>query len=334
MTRPSDIRPKEGQQPGTPFEAFHVGARLRPMTFTLDNEVVDEYTRLIGGDLSWYHAPPGGGGPLAPATTPALFLLALLYRTFPPVQGLVLTHASFEFREPWVPGTQITATGAITETRERRGRQYVAWEGQFVEGDSGDEEVRGHVLTVARNTFTLPEREHQATTPEMRRPGPEPAEGVAVTPVRLARPDDETATGTEPRAGVRLVCREGIAVSQALIDWYGRLNGDHDVVHYDPDYAAALGYRAPIDHGLMHAAYASELLCQAFGLRWLTGGRYAVKWVAPVYPGEVLFPIAEVGEPTTDEGSAPARLPLVVRIENDDGVTVMVGDASVPLSRR
>ena len=330
MTRPADIRPKEGQQPGTPFEAFHTGARLRPMTFTLDGDVLDEYTRLIGGDTAWYHAPPDGSGPVAPATTPALFLLALLYRTFPPVQGLVLTHAGFEFLAPWVPGMQITATGVITETRERRGRQYVAWEAQFIEGE--DEERRGRLLTVARNTFTLPERAHQATTPEMRRPGPEPPGGVSVTPVRLARRDDETATGMEPRPGLRLACRDGIAVSQALIDWYVRLNGDHDVVHYDHAYATALGYRAPIDHGLMHAAYASELLCQAFGLRWLTGGRYAVKWVAPVYPGEVLFPSAEAGEPTADdEDPAPTRLPLAVRIEIGGGMTVMVGDASVPL---
>jgi acyl dehydratase len=269
---------------------------------------------LIGGDLDWYRAPPGGAGPVAPATTPALFLLALLYRTFPPVQGLVLTHAGFDFLAPWAPGMRITGAGAIAETSERRGRQYVSWEGRFVEDASG------RLLTVAHNTFTLPPRERQATTPEMRRPGPEPDGGVAVTAVRLAHPEG----GTGP--GARLVCREGIAVSQELIDWYGRLNGDHDVVHYDTAYAALLGYRAPIDHGLMHAAYVSELLCQAFGMRWLAGGRYAVKWIAPVYAGDTLFPIAEAGEPAADE---PGRLPLTVRIENGDGVAVMVGDASV-----
>jgi acyl dehydratase len=186
------------------------------------------------------------------------------------------------------------------------------------------------VLTVARNTFTLPARTHQETTPEMRRPGPEPPGGVAVTPLRLARPDGERASVPEP--GTPLRCREGIAITRARIDWYGRLNGDHDVVHYDPAYAAVLGYRAPIDHGLMHAAYVSELLCQAFGRRWLAGGRYAVKWIAPVYPGDVLFPIAVVGEPVSGEEPVEARLPLAIHIENGDGGTVMVGDASAPLA--
>jgi acyl dehydratase len=317
MTRPSDIRPKEGQQPGTPFESFHAGDPLQPMRFILDGDVLDEYTRLIGGDLDWYHAPPGAAGPVGPATTPALFLLALLYRTFPPVQGLVLTHAGLEFVAPWAPGMHLTATGAIMETSVRRGRPYVSWEGQFIEDESG------RLLTVAQNTFTLPQREHQATTPEMHRPGPEPAGGVAVTPVRCVRSDGDGG------AGLRLTCRDGIAISQDLIDWYGRLNGDHDVVHYDAGYAAALGYRAPIDHGLMHAAYASEMLCQAFGMRWLSGGRYAVKWTAPVYPGEVLFPIAEAG--AVESAADPERLPLAVRIENGDGAVVMAGDASVPV---
>ncbi|HLZ71366.1 MAG TPA: MaoC family dehydratase [Dehalococcoidia bacterium] len=318
MTQPSAIRPKEGEQPGTPFEAFRAGARLAPMPFTLDAAVVDEYARLLGAELAWYHAPPGETGPLAPATAPALFLLALLYRTFPPVQGLVLTHAAFELLQPWAPGMSISGSGEITETSERRGRQYVSWRAEFSE-DAG-----GRLLTRASNTFTLPRREHQATTPEMRRPGPEPPGGVPVTPLRLKEP-----TGAM-LPGARLELEQGIAISQALIDWYGRLNGDHDVVHYDAPYAAALGYRAPIDHGLMHAAYASELLCQAFGMRWLAGGRYSVKWTAPVYPDDVLFPIAEVAE--ADGAAAVDRLALEVRCENAQGQAVMVGEASVPIA--
>lgn len=318
MTLPSAIRPKEGQQPGTPFETFSVGAPLRPMSFTLDAEVVDEYARLLGAELAWYHAPPGVAGSLAPATSPALFLLALLYRTFPPVQGLVLTHVAFAFLQPWAPGMAITGTGVITETSERRGRQYVSWRAEF------REDASGRLLTHAANTFTLPARQHQATTPEMRRPGPEPPGGVPVTPLRLKQPAGPLLPG------VRLELERGIAISQELIDWYGRLNGDHDVVHYDAAYAVALGYRAPIDHGLMHAAYASELLCQAFGLRWLAGGRYALKWTAPVYPGDLIYPIAEVGEAQQTEDGA--RLPLAVRCENGDGRPVLVGEASVPIA--
>ncbi len=318
MTLPSAIRPKEGQQPGTPFEAFRPGAPLRPLSFTLDAEVVDEYARLLGAELAWYHAPPGGGGPLAPATSPALFLLALLYRTYPPVQGLVLTHVSFESLRPWAPGMAITGTGAITETSERRGRKYVSWRAEF------SDDASGRLLTRASNTFTLPPEQLQATTPEMRRPGQEPPGGVPVTPLRLKRPAGPLLPGT------RLELEQGIAVSQELIDWYGRLNGDLDMVHYDAAYAAALGYRAPIDHGLMHAAYASELLCQAFGLRWLAGGRFALKWTAPVFPGDLVYPIAEVGE--AQETNGEGRLPLQMRCENGEGRTVLVGEASVPVA--
>lgn len=317
MTKPSAIRPREGEQPGTPFARFHAGDELAPMSFTLDPDVLDEYTRLLGGDLDWYHKPPAdASGLLAPATSPALFLLALLYRTFPPVQGLVLTHQTFEFLHPWAPGMTITASGAIVETSERRGRPYVTWAAQF------HDDATGHVLTHAGNTFTVPAEERQATTPEMRLPGPEPEGGVAVTPVRLRQPAGDIAPG------VRLECMQGITMSQELFDWYGRLNGDLDVVHYDAPYAAALGYRAPIGHGMMVAGYLSELLREAFGLRWLAGGRLAIRWTAPVYPDDVIFPIAEIDEP--DASATPPRLRLRVRCDNAQGQPVLSGEASVP----
>lgn len=316
MTHPTAIRPQEGARPGTPFAAFRVGAALQPMPFTLDAEVVEEYTRLLGGDLAWYEAPPGEAGALAVATAPALFLLALLYRTFPPVQGLVLTHQAFDFAQPWAPGMRITATGAISDTAERRGRQFVSWQGSFTE------DATGRLLTRTHNTFVLPAPDRQQTTPAMRGPGKPPAGGLSVTPVRLRR----LAGGYG--VGARLACETGIAMSQALFDWYGRLNGDLDVVHYDAPYAAALGYRAPIGHGMMVLGYLSELLREAWGMRWLAGGSVSIKWTAPVYPDDVIFPIAEVTE--VDEAATPSRLRAQVRCENAAGQAVLVGEASAP----
>jgi acyl dehydratase len=316
VTRPADIRPKEGAQPGTPFARFRAGATLRPMRFTLDAGVVEEYTNLLGGDVAWYRSPPGEAGPLAPATAPALFLLASLYRTYPPVQGLVLTHQAFDFVAPWAPGMEITARGEITETSERRGRQFVSWTATFIEDRSG------RLLTRARNTFVLPPADRQQTLPEMQGPAPAPPGGVAVTPVRLRRP----AAGHDN--GVRVECEQGIAMSQALFDWYGRLNGDLDVVHYDGAYAQALGYRAPIAHGLMVAGYLSELLREAWGVRWLAGGSFSCKWTAPVFPDDVILPISELD--AVDGSPSPPRLRTRVRCENAAGTPVLVGEASAP----
>jgi len=317
MTRPAEIRPKEGAQPGTPFASFRAGATLRPLRFTLDAEVVEEYTALIGGDGDWYRSPPGATGPLAPATTPALFLLTCLYRTYPPVQGLVLTHQALDLVAPWAPGMEITVRGEITETTERRGRQVVSWAATFSEA------ATERLLTRARNTFVLPPADRQQTLPEMRGPAPAPEGGVAVTPVRLR----ETAAGSD--RGARIECAQGIAMSQPLFDWYGRLNGDLDVVHYDLPYARALGYRAPIAHGLMVAGYLSEMLRQAWGLHWLAGGGLAIKWTAPVFPDDVILPIAEL-EPV-DGSVSPPRLRAHVRCENASGAPVLVGEASIPV---
>lgn len=318
MTQPSAIRPREGEQPGTPFERFHAGAPLVPMPFTLDAETVEEYVALLGADAAWYRAPAPGHGPLAPVTAPALFLLTLLYRTFPPVQGLVLTHQAFDSLAPWAPGLRITGRGRIVQPEERRGRQYVSWEATFTDDASGT------LLTRARNTFLLPTAERQATEPGMRRPQPAPPGGVPVTPVRA------TASGDPWQPGTRIACARPIAMSQALFDWYGCLNGDLDVVHYDAPYANALGYRAPIAHGLMVAGYAGELLRQVWGLPWLRGGSASFKWTAPVYPGDLVSPLAETTE--ARDGSEGRHLHATLRCDNGDGTPVLMGEANVPLT--
>jgi len=42
-----------------------------------------------------------------------------------------------------------------------------------------------------------------------------------------------------------------IFITQAMIDQYGVLNGDNDIIHYDIDYARQRGYKDTLAHGPM-----------------------------------------------------------------------------------
>jgi acyl dehydratase len=77
-----------------------------------------------------------------------------------------------------------------------------------------------------------------------------------------------------------------VAITQAKIDRYGRINGDNDIIHYDHDYAVRRGFRGTLAHGPHNMAPAAELGAQRFGPDWFTRGRLSVKWTGPVCPGD------------------------------------------------
>ena len=77
-------------------------------------------------------------------------------------------------------------------------------------------------------------------------------------------------------------------VTQEMINRYGEINGDNDIIHYDPDYARKRGFKAPLAHGLMVQGYASAMAAEKFGADWFHRGEIEVKFVGPVYPDETI----------------------------------------------
>ncbi len=77
-----------------------------------------------------------------------------------------------------------------------------------------------------------------------------------------------------------------IPVTQAIIDGYGRINGDNDIIHYDHAYAVQRGFRGTLLHGPHMTAFGAELGARQYGKEWLTRGRLHTKWVGPSCPGD------------------------------------------------
>lgn len=59
-------------------------------------------------------------------------------------------------------------------------------------------------------------------------------------------------------------------------------------IHSDVEVARRTGLDRTIAQGMQTLAYASELLTRFHGPVWLERGRLAVKFVAPVYAGDVV----------------------------------------------
>lgn len=65
---------------------------------------------------------------------------------------------------------------------------------------------------------------------------------------------------------------------------WGRVNP----IHFDPVTAAANGLRAPIQTGMMSAAYISETCVNFFGQAFFANATMEAKFVNPVYAGETI----------------------------------------------
>ncbi len=149
MTRPSEIKPREDSTPGTPYAAFAIGKDLGATRFTITPEIVEEYFDAVDADRSLYRV---GGRQAAAPNVLLPYMTCAIYRTYPPIQGIVMAEVDMEFHHPvWADeATEVVATGRVVDKFEKKGRRYVRWQEEFRRGD-------GQLLARLDNTFHVPE---------------------------------------------------------------------------------------------------------------------------------------------------------------------------------
>ena len=75
-------------------------------------------------------------------------------------------------------------------------------------------------------------------------------------------------------------------VSQAKIDQYAKATGDFNPIHIDQAFAKTTQFGGTIAHGMLVAAYISELMFTVFGSDWSNGGSMKIRFRAPVRPND------------------------------------------------
>jgi hypothetical protein len=130
MTRPAEVKVREDSTPGTRFDAFTLGERLPLVRFTITPAIVEEYIVAIEADRALYRID---GRRVAPPNILAAYMTSTVYRRYPPIQGIIMISAGFEFHRPiWADEeTTIDLDGTITALFEKNGRKYVQWRGEY-----------------------------------------------------------------------------------------------------------------------------------------------------------------------------------------------------------
>jgi acyl dehydratase len=105
--------------------------------------------------------------------------------------------------------------------------------------------------------------------------------------------------------------------TQEMVNAYGEVNEDRNLLHYEQAAAEQAGFPAPLVHGAMVAALLSEACRAHFGDAWLTAGRLQVAFVKPVF----------VGQTVTAGGKLRGDGACEVWCRNEAGDDVAVGEA-------
>jgi enoyl-CoA hydratase len=114
--------------------------------------------------------------------------------------------------------------------------------------------------------------------------------------------------------------------TQAMVNRYGRVNEDRNLIHYDAAAAERAGFPRPVVHGALVAALLSEACRDYFGRRWMEQGSLKIAFIRPVLVEQAVQTGAAIVAEHAD-GRA-RRVELDVWCQNDSGERVVAGQAS------
>jgi len=118
-------------------------------------------------------------------------------------------------------------------------------------------------------------------------------------------------------------------ITQREINLYAEASGDFNPIHIDESFAAQTPLGGTIAHGMLILAYVSEVMTQAFGKSWLSGGRLSVRFKAPARPKDTITTSGKIDSIEYKEGITYINCSLESR--NQKGETVITGGAVVKL---
>ena len=291
-----------------PLDPALVGHETQPESDTIRAEAVRQFAEAIGDDSAVYRAADAARA-AGFATIPAPPTFVTRFRVPFAEAGLDTEHSQvlhgeqeYVYERPVGVGETLVVRHRIASIRQARGMALMTIE-QLCETPDGARAITGKALVIVRDIAP-----GEAMTAG--------AAGASAASKPAKAPEGEplpTLTKT---------------VTQAQIDAYADVSGDHNPIHVNPDVARSVGLDGTIAHGMLSMAFAGQVLTD-----WLAAepgrgrlGRLRVRFQAMVRPGDTLACRGAL-RPAPDEPGKP-RL-ADVWIENQRGERVLTGDADI-----
>ena len=117
-------------------------------------------------------------------------------------------------------------------------------------------------------------------------------------------------------------------LTEAEVDAFASLSGDHNPLHCDAAYGRAAGFRGRVAHGVLLGALVSRLIGTELPGRWSLLLGLRLDFLAPTYPGDTLTVQGRVDSVHLEQRTVTIRLSITCA-----GETRLRGSAMVRMSR-
>ncbi len=116
-------------------------------------------------------------------------------------------------------------------------------------------------------------------------------------------------------------------ITQAGINRYAEVSRDFNPIHIDEEFARKTPLGGTIAHGMLVLAYISQMMTEAFGQNWLTGGKLSVRFKAPARPGDTITVTGKIRNINNSEGQSIVICDVLCN--NERGETIIIGETEV-----
>jgi 3-hydroxybutyryl-CoA dehydratase len=117
-------------------------------------------------------------------------------------------------------------------------------------------------------------------------------------------------------------------ISDEDIETFARISGDKNPVHVNDEYAKGTMFGGRIAHGILVVGLISAVLGTVLPGPGSIYMSQQIRFLAPVRPGDQVTALAKVTDWDPDRG----RISLLTEVTNQDGVTVITGEARLAMS--
>jgi len=289
-----------------PLDPSLVGHETSPQGDVISTTAVQQFADAIADNSPIYRDPDaahvaGYATIPAPPTFVTRFIVPFAEAGLDTERSQVLHgEQEYVYERPIGVGDAVTVRHRIASIRQSRGMALMTIE-QLCDTATGERAVTGKALLVVRDIV--------------------PGETTAAAPA-ASKPAKEHEG--EPLPTLMKT------VTQAQIDAYADVSGDHNPIHVNPDVARSVGLDGTIAHGMLSMAFAGQVLTD-----WLTAepgrgrlGRLRVRFQAMVRPGDTLT-CRGVLRAAQQDRSQQAD----VWIENQHGERALTGDADIVVAK-
>jgi acyl dehydratase len=116
-------------------------------------------------------------------------------------------------------------------------------------------------------------------------------------------------------------------ITQQNINLYAKASGDFNPIHIDAGYARQTPMGGTVAHGMLILAYISQMMTNAFGQHWLTGGKLNIRFRAPARPGDNITVSGTVRRIEKNDGYQTIDCDVLCSNQHDE--SVITGDAKI-----